>query len=97
MAGLCKVMIIGNLGKDPELRYTTAGKPVATFNVAVNRPATSVDGERREENRMVSGRHLQQARRAVRPAPLQGAARLCRGEAADPHLARTGRAPSQSA
>ncbi|MFN8532308.1 MAG: single-stranded DNA-binding protein [Dehalococcoidia bacterium] len=49
MAGLCKVMIIGNLGKDPELRYTTAGRPVTTFNVAVNRPAASVDGERREE------------------------------------------------
>jgi single-strand DNA-binding protein len=49
MAGLCKIMIIGNLGKDPELRYTTSGKPVTTFNVAVNRPAPSMDGERREE------------------------------------------------
>ncbi|MCS6802009.1 MAG: single-stranded DNA-binding protein [Chloroflexota bacterium] len=49
MAGLCKVMIIGNLGKDPELRYTPAGKPVTTFNVAVNRLATGADGERREE------------------------------------------------
>ncbi len=49
MAGLCKVMLIGNLGKDPELRYTTAGRPVATFSVAVNRMASGSDGERREE------------------------------------------------
>jgi single-strand DNA-binding protein len=49
MAGLCKVIIIGNLGKDPELRYTPAGKPVTTFNVAVNRSAAGADGERRDE------------------------------------------------
>ena len=49
MAGLCKVILIGNLGKDPELRYTPSGRPVATFNVAVNRPASGPDGERREE------------------------------------------------
>lgn len=33
---LCKVMIIGNLGADPEMRYTPSGKPVTQFNVAVN-------------------------------------------------------------
>ncbi|MEO8208612.1 MAG: single-stranded DNA-binding protein [Chloroflexota bacterium] len=36
MATLCKIQIIGNLGRDPELRYTPNGKPVATFSVAVN-------------------------------------------------------------
>ena len=32
----CKVMIIGNLGRDPEMRYTPTGKPVTQFTVAVN-------------------------------------------------------------
>lgn len=34
MKGLNKVMVIGNLGRDPELRYTPAGKPVVNFSVA---------------------------------------------------------------
>jgi single-strand DNA-binding protein len=33
---LCKAMIIGNLGGDPEMRYTPNGRPVTQFNVAVN-------------------------------------------------------------
>jgi single-strand DNA-binding protein len=33
---LCKLMIIGNLGADPEMRYTPNGRPVTQFNVAVN-------------------------------------------------------------
>jgi len=38
MAGsYCKVILVGNLGGDPELRYTPDGRPVVSFNVAVNR------------------------------------------------------------
>src|SRR5262245_34164636 len=48
MAGLCKAMIIGNLGRDPEMRFTQAGKPVTNFSVAVSRRYT-VEGETREE------------------------------------------------
>ena len=33
---LCKLMIIGNLGRDPEMRYTPNGRPVTQFSVAVN-------------------------------------------------------------
>lgn len=33
---LCKVQIIGNLGRDPEMRYTPNGRPVTEFSVAVN-------------------------------------------------------------
>ena len=36
MAGLCKVSLIGNLGADPELRYSAQGKPVTKFRVACN-------------------------------------------------------------
>jgi single-strand DNA-binding protein len=32
----CKLMIIGNLGRDPEMRYTPSGRPVTQFSVAVN-------------------------------------------------------------
>ncbi len=49
MAGLNKVMLIGNLGGDPEMRYTANGQAVTTFNMAVNRNWTSADGERKEE------------------------------------------------
>jgi single-strand DNA-binding protein len=47
--GLNKVMIIGNLGRDPEMRYTPSGRPVTSFSVAVSRSWTSPDGERHEE------------------------------------------------
>jgi single-strand DNA-binding protein len=46
--GLNRVEIIGNLGSDPEMRYTANGTAVTTFRVAVGR-TFSVDGERREE------------------------------------------------
>ena len=47
--GLNKVMIIGNLGRDPEMRYTPSGKPVTTFSVATSRTWSTSDGEKREE------------------------------------------------
>jgi single-strand DNA-binding protein len=47
--GLNKVMIIGHLGRDPEMRYTPSGRPVTTFSVAVSRSWNSSDGERRSE------------------------------------------------
>lgn len=49
MAGFCKAMIIGNLGRDPEMRYTPSGKPVTSFSVAVSRKYTTADGDPREE------------------------------------------------
>jgi single-strand DNA-binding protein len=47
--GLNKVMIIGNLGRDPEMRYTPSGKPVTTFSVATSRTWNTSEGEKREE------------------------------------------------
>lgn len=46
---LNKVMVIGRLGRDPEMRYTTSGKPVTTFSVAAGRTWTTSDGARRSE------------------------------------------------
>jgi single-strand DNA-binding protein len=42
-------MLIGNVGKDPEMRYTANGSAVTTFSLAVNRNYQSTEGERREE------------------------------------------------
>jgi single-strand DNA-binding protein len=47
--GLNKVMVIGNIGRDPEMRYTPSGKPVTSFSLASSRTWTTPDGERREE------------------------------------------------
>ena len=49
MAGLNKVMIIGNLGADPEMRYTADGNAMTSFRVASSRNYSGPDGERREE------------------------------------------------
>jgi single-strand DNA-binding protein len=46
-------MVIGNLGKDPEMRFTANGSAVTTFNVAVSRQYTVGDGERREDTEWV--------------------------------------------
>ena len=53
MASLNKVQIIGNLGQDPEMRFTANGRAVSTFSVAVNRSYTTGEGERREETEWV--------------------------------------------
>jgi single-strand DNA-binding protein len=49
VAGLNKVMIIGNLGRDPEMRYLPSGSPVTNFSVAVSRQWKSREGEQKEE------------------------------------------------
>ncbi|MDQ7030144.1 MAG: single-stranded DNA-binding protein [Ardenticatenia bacterium] len=44
-----RIIIIGNLGTDPELRFTPQGTPVAHFNVATNREWTNQDGTKGKE------------------------------------------------
>ena len=48
-ASLNKVLLIGNLTRDPELRYTPSGAAVCTFGVATNRTYTASDGTKKEE------------------------------------------------
>ena len=45
---LNKVMVIGHLGQDPEVRYTPAGLPVVNFSVATDEQYTDNDGKRHE-------------------------------------------------
>ena len=44
-----KIIIIGNLGRDPEMRYTPSGQAVTNFNVATNRQYTGSDGQQVQE------------------------------------------------
>ena len=49
MLSLNKVMIIGNVGTEPEMRFTPNGNPVTSFRVATNRVYTTAEGERKQE------------------------------------------------
>src|SRR5438477_11309880 len=49
MASFNKVILLGNLTRDPEVRYTTKGSAVADLGIAVNRQYTLENGEKREE------------------------------------------------
>ncbi len=48
MRGVNKVILIGNLGRDPEIRYTTSGQAVANFTIATTEVRTNKDGEKLE-------------------------------------------------
>ena len=54
MASVNKVIIIGNLGADPEMRYTANGSAVTSFNVATNEQWTGGDGQRQEHTEWFS-------------------------------------------
>ncbi|NQV03941.1 MAG: single-stranded DNA-binding protein [Candidatus Omnitrophica bacterium] len=49
MANFNKVFLMGNLTRDPELRYVPSGAPVATFGLAVNRRYVTQQGEKKDE------------------------------------------------
>jgi single-strand DNA-binding protein len=49
MANLNRVLLIGNLTRDPEIRYTPKGTAVADIGLAINRVLSTEEGERREE------------------------------------------------
>ncbi len=49
MADMNKVFLLGNLTRDPELRYMPSGSPVANFGLATNRVYTGQDGQKKED------------------------------------------------
>ncbi len=91
-----KVIIVGNLGRDPEMRYTPQGTPVTTFTVAANRRWTNADGTPGEETtwfrvtawrRMaeVCNQYLSKGRQVLvegwlRPDPETGGPRIWTGQ-----------------
>jgi len=48
MASVNKVILIGNLGKDPEIRYTQTGEPIANFSLATSENWTDKGGQKQE-------------------------------------------------
>ena len=60
-----KIIVIGNLGRDPEMRYTPSGQAVTSFSVATNYRYTTAEGEQRDEtewfNVSVFGRQAEAA------------------------------------
>ncbi len=44
-----RIVLVGNLGRDPEMRYTPNGTPVTSFSVATNRKYTASDGQMKDE------------------------------------------------
>lgn len=49
MAGVNKAIIVGNLGRDPEMRSTQSGSQVANFSIATSRQYTDSNGQKQEE------------------------------------------------
>ncbi len=49
MSGLNRVMLIGNVGTDPEMRFTPNGNPVTSFRIAISRVYSTQDGEKKQE------------------------------------------------
>ena len=88
MAGINKVIIVGNLGKDPEVSYVPSGAAVAKFSVATSETwkdkTTGEKKERTEWHRIVAWDKL--GLRDMREIPLQGPSGLRRGQAANPFL-----------
>jgi single-strand DNA-binding protein len=61
MSGVNKVILIGRVGQDPELRYTADGTPVATFSLATSESYKQKDGSKKEStewHRLVAWRKL---------------------------------------
>lgn len=53
MANYNRVILAGNLTRDPELRYIPSGQPITNFTVAINRNYTTQAGERKEETSFI--------------------------------------------
>jgi single-strand DNA-binding protein len=83
MASYNKVLLMGNLTRDPELRYTSNNQAVANFGLAVNRRFTTSNGEQREETTFVDceawgrqGEVISQYLSKGRPIFIEGRLRL---------------------
>ena len=82
MASVNKVILIGNLGRDPEIRYTQAGDPIANFSLATSENWTDKSGQRQERTEWhrveVFGKPAQVARDYLskgRPVYIEGSIR----------------------
>jgi len=82
MASVNRVILIGNLGRDPEIRYTQGGEPIANFSLATNEAWTDRSGQKQERTEWhrveVFGKAAQVVRDYLtkgRPVYLEGSIR----------------------
>jgi single-strand DNA-binding protein len=82
MASVNKVILVGNLGRDPEIRYTQAGEPIANFSMATSERWTDKNGQKQERTEWhkveVFGKPAQVARDYLskgRPVYVEGSIR----------------------
>ena len=87
MASFNKVILMGNLTRDPELRYTPSNVAICKFSIAVNRQYTTASGEKREEVDFIEcemwgrrGEVINQYLRKGNPIFVEGRLRLDRWE-----------------
>jgi single-strand DNA-binding protein len=83
MASFNKVILVGNMTRDPELRYTSNGKAIAKIGLAVNRAWTTETGEKKEEVTFVdvdmfgrTAENVSQYMRKGSPILIEGRLRL---------------------
>jgi len=66
--------LIGNLGRDPEARFTANGRKYASFSVAVNHAWSSGEGEKQETITFITGLHQAGMLFCTRKSPFESAA-----------------------
>lgn len=84
---LNKVMIIGRLGADPELRYTQGGQAICSFRVASGRSWRDAGGNQHEDTEWFRVVAWDKLGGDLHPVPDQGQSGLCRGPAANAQVA----------
>ena len=93
MSSVNKVILIGNLGKDPEMRYMPSGEAIANFSVATSENWTDkASGDKKEQTEWHRRRVLRPHRRGRRAVRQEGLEDLRRGPPADPQVAGTRKA-----
>ena len=95
MAGVNKAILVGNLGSDPEMRYTPGGTAVANFNIATSEVRKNKEGVKEtktEWHRIVAFSRLAEI---CGEYLSKGKADIRRGENSEPHLGRPRRQQAQ--
>lgn len=81
-----QITLIGNLGRDPEMRYTGSGVPVTNFSVATSRTWTGADGQRQEKTVWFSVSAWERQAETCNQYLTKGQKVLVVGEIEDPYL-----------
>ncbi len=91
MGSVNKVILVGNLGRDAELRYTPGGAPVATLNLATTEVWNDKGGQKQEKTEWHRIVLWGKSAESLERVPREGQADLRRGAAADAAVGRQGR------